>query len=114
MKLRMSHGSRVGCPSGMTFRAALLALAFAACGPAEEVQVSAAPIVVSSAQPEGCPATWQEARTLCAQQAPCALGSRCSYPGVGDQLPDGRWADGALICFDQTGTASAGDWRCAQ
>lgn len=98
----------------MTLRATLLALVFAACGPAEEVQVSAAPIVVGSAQPEGCPTTWQDARTLCAQQANCTLGARCSYPGVGDQLPDGTWAAGALICFEPTGTASVGEWRCAQ
>lgn len=100
----------------MTSRLALIAFFFAACGPAEFAQVSAVnQTIVSSTPAPGCPATWAEARALCQDVTACTVGARCSYPGVGDQLPDGRWADGALICFDQTGTnASTGEWRCAQ
>jgi len=114
----MSQRSGAGCRSDMIFRAALLALCFVSCGVADQVQASAAPIVVSSA-PAECPPTWQEARAWCgaAEAGGCVLGTRCSYPGVGDQLPDGRWADGLLICFDQTGgtgDAGVGEWACAQ
>jgi hypothetical protein len=101
----------------MTTRFALVALLFAACGdPADQLEVTAASqTIVSAPQQPGCPATWAEARMLCNDATACTTGSRCSYPGVGDQLPDGRWADGALICFDRTGTnASTGVWVCAQ
>ena len=114
----MSQRNWAGCPRAMTSRLALMAFLFVACGPAEKAEVNAVDqtIVAGSANPSGCPATWLEARMLCQNQVACSVGSRCSYPGVGDQLPDGRWADGALICFDQSGTndAGMGDWRCAQ
>ena len=100
----------------MTSRLVLLSLLLAACGPAESVEVNAVDQTIVSTTPQpGCPATWADARLLCNDATACTIGARCSYPGVGDQMPDGRWADGALICFDQTGTnASVGEWRCAQ
>lgn len=117
----MSHFSKGGCLKGMTLRLALIVLSLTACGPADHVEVTASPILAgstaASSNAPGCPATWQDARLLCNERVDCTLGTSCSYPGVGDQLPDGRWADGLLLCFDQsggTGDAGVGEWRCAQ
>ena len=68
--------------------------------------------------PAACPPTWAEARRLCSgESSPCQLGVQCWYPGVGDQLASGAWADGLLGCFDPSGggiDAGGPEWRCAQ
>jgi hypothetical protein len=101
----------------MTTRLTLLALLFAACGPADQLEVDGASsaLVITAPQDPSCPATWAEARRLC-NDTPCTtLNQRCWYPGVGDQLPSGEWAPGLLSCFDQSGgTSGIGEWRCAQ
>ena len=97
----------------MRLLAALLALAFTACGPEPFTSTSTAPITCETQAT--CPATWADAQTRCNTPG-CTGNTRCVYPHMGDQLGPNRsdWADAVLGCFDPGSDAGTRVWRCAQ
>lgn len=70
----------------------------------------------AAANPAICPATWAEARALCAPNNAnaCTVDAFCWYPGAGDGLSDGTFATALLACSTDPSHPSPNRWLCAQ
>ena len=98
---------------------ALVTLLIGACGALSRAAPDGSGNASAITNDAGCPATWLDARHVCAGELATGLsctgfGPGCSYPGAGDQLPGGAFATAVLFCMDVSGDGGPGEWRCSQ